>query len=165
MKISVAFALMLSATAQASSPSEAARNYSTEQYAKVLLNSIVSKDARALIRVANNPKVFDAVAVAYLVGHSTDAFPEKPQLKPAADVLARGRILTKIVATESIDGSLRIDIVFLPTKTASSFDGLSRLIKSGKAVLFRDYIMCAAVRRGSQFSMPHACYAETDVIE
>jgi len=136
-----------------------------EKMADDLLAAIMSRDEQALKGIANNPDVFDDLAIKYLAGDASTRFHGRSDLRSAYSVLKGRQVLTKVAVTESQDGSKMVEVVYLPTSTAPDFVALAKLATTNRVIPFRDYVMCSVVIRDSSVFMLHACYAETDALD
>jgi hypothetical protein len=132
----------------------------SEVVAEALLSAIQKRDAAALQAIGRNPRVLDAEGLEYLIG--TNPFPDGSGLKSASDVLVGRKVYLKVSVSQEEDGSRLVEIVYLPTKTSSSFVKLAQMVEAGNARPFRDFVMCRIIVREGRTYMPHACYAETD---
>lgn len=146
-------------------PAAQAAQPCVEELANDLLAAIMSRDEQALKEIANNPDVFDGLAIEYLVGDAGARFHGRSDLKSAYSVLKGREVLIKVTVAGSQDGSKVVEMVYLPTSTAPDFVGLATMAKENLAIPFRDYVMCSIVIRDGSVSMPHACYAETDALD
>lgn len=135
-----------------------------DDVASRLLRAITTQNREQLIRIANNASI-DSVDIDYLTGDKHGEFPGTPGYKSAFQVLSRQKVLTKVVSTELADGSRRIEIVYLPLRTAKTFAALERLISRGQAKPFRDYVICEMIERNGKTYLPNACLAESDALE
>ena len=140
-------------------------NFDKKSVPKLFLSYIKNRDSQAIGCLANNRSIFDPITMQFLVGDSDYKFPVRKDLRTAYSILSEGSVVTKVVMHENGDGSEDMDVVYLPEKTAGSFDELSRMIKSGKAEPFLNYVVCRFHWNDDMVSMPHVCYAETDVVE
>ena len=152
-------------TACAWQPPALAAQPCAEKLADDLLAAIMSRDAQALKGIANNPDVFDDLAIEYLLGDVNTRFHGRSDLRSAYSVLKGRQVLTKVTVTESQDGSRVVEVVYLPTSTAPDFVRLAKMATTSRVIPFRDYVMCSIVIRDGSMSMPHACYAETDALD
>lgn len=136
-----------------------------EQLAEDLLRAIQGNDSFAISKFANNSRVFDSQTIEYLVGESVSPFHGRPDLKAAHAVLKGKKVISKIVITETVSGVRNMEVVYLPVDMAPDFESFARMVAEKKALPFRDYIVCSIVIDKSEAYMPHACYAETDVLD
>lgn len=165
MKRPLSFLVGCVLAAGACQPVAQATQPCVEELADELLAAIISRDEQALKGIANNPDVFDDLAIGYLVGDASTRFHGRSDLRSAYSVLEGRQVLTKVTSTQSQDGSRVVEVVYLPTITAPDFVGLAKMATANRAIPFRDYVMCSIVIRDGSVSMPHACYAETDALD
>lgn len=129
-----------------------------------LLRAIVDRDAAAIRAIASNPAVFDDVAIAYLISEREDfRFPGPEPRKSAYAVLGNREVDMSVDITRNGDGSQVIEVIYLPKDSGRS---VRQLRSDSSAVAFRDYVACRIeVDPVGKSRMPHACYAETDILE
>lgn len=129
-------------------------------FAVLFMNAIKEGDSENIRSLGNNPEALDDVAMTYLAA-DMNPFPNTG-LQSAHQVLRNAEVYYKIFWSKR-DGKDVVEIVYLPSSVAKSFDELSILIKSGSAIPFRDYLICTfdVSGRGS-LRIVDACGAESD---
>ena len=161
-KLVILGALMMAATSQVVGQTQEPCG---ERIAADLLAAITAKNERELVRIANNADVFDGIGIKYLTGGADFRFPGRSDLRSAYTVLKNQKVLTKLTITEKEDYSKELEIIYLPTSSASDFVQLASKAEAKRARNFKDYVLCKVIVRGGAVSMPHACYAETDAMD
>jgi hypothetical protein len=162
MKRSIVFRLcaFLTTAAVATSCQSSRQPSDLNNFAAEFMAAIKAGNREELRRLANNEQAMDDVATQYLIAER-DPFPGAG-LKSARQILKDSHVQYRIV--QSIrSGQPSVEIVYLPATTAKSFAELSALIEAGRAVPFRDYLICT-------FDLPpegppvirDACGAESD---
>jgi hypothetical protein len=155
-------ALLMAVTSQAFGQ---AQERCPDKIAADLLAAITTRNEIELIRIANNPDVFDKDSIKYLIGGEDFRFPGRGDLRSAYAVLKNQKVLTKMTVTEKMDRSTELEVIFLPGRAAGDFIQLANMTKAKRTRIFRDYVLCKVIIRAGIVSMPHACYAETDAVE
>jgi hypothetical protein len=135
-----------------------------QELAARLLRAILSSDEAAIRDLANGREV-DTTEMSWLIGDPELRFGADGDRRSAREVLAGGRVLTRIVVTEQADGSTIVEAVFLPDRTARDFGQLSERISADEARNFRDYVMCEFVHADGRTFMRNICFADTDVFD
>lgn len=153
--------LLLSGLALGEGAGPERNEYCYERIAESLLLAIQHRDANAIRAVANNPPVFDGVAIGYLTGGVASEAELAKGKSPAADVLSGEKVSTRLTVVLS-EGVREIYVVYLPARTARNFGELDEKVRRGEAKQFVDYVACMFVDTGDYVYMPHPCYAETD---
>jgi len=129
------------------------------------LSYLRARDVDAVACMARNEKIFDQVSMDFLVGSDGYRFPVREDLRSATVILSNQEVITKTVTQTNDDGSKEIDVVYLPTSTARTFEELDAMVRNGTAEPFLNYVVCRFHLGNGEVSMPHVCYAETDVID
>jgi hypothetical protein len=161
MKSSAAFlSIALLAIAVTGSCQNFRRMPDASAFAEAFMKAIKAGNPEDIRALGNNPEALDDAAISYLVAE-TNPFP-KTGLKSAHQVLKDAQVYYKIVRSER-NGKHIVEIVYLPSTVAKSFNELSALIEDGSAVPFRDYLICTFdVSDGGSPRILDACGAESD---
>jgi hypothetical protein len=155
-----AFVLCISTFTAAACPPAKTSN---EEIASNLLEAILARDEASIVKIANNPPLFDEVSITYMIAPVGFEFPASTPHSSAYAVLHGRKILTDIAVTKQADGSQTLEIVYLPEDVATS---VAELRARGDTVEeFRDYIACQVlVAADGTTRMQHVCYAESDAL-
>ena len=123
------------------------------------LSYLRARDVDAVACMARNEKIFDHVSMDFLVGSDGYGVPVREDLRSATVILSNQEVITKTVTQTNDDGSKEIDVVYLPTSTARTFEELDAMVRNGTAEPFLNYVVCRFHLDNGEVSMPHVCYA------
>jgi len=141
------------------------RSVDEHEMPSAFLSYLRARDVGAIACMARNERIFDKESMDFLVGSDRYRFPVREDLRSAAVILGNQEVITRTVTQTNEDGSKEIDVVYLPASTATTFDELDSMVRNGTAEPFLNYVVCRFHLENGEVSMPHVCYAETDVVD